>query len=100
MKEKRQRHIPMFIATFDFLEFFTCPSLASGSGAFRFDMVAVLPSSKAWSLVVARKINRKLGRQAGKGGRRRRRIANSSKEMFVYQTQADRKRSVSEWRSK
>ena len=74
----------MFIVTFDFLELFTCPSLTSGSGAFRFDMVAVLPSSKVWSLVVARKINRKQARQAGKGGRRRRRIANSGKEMFVY----------------
>lgn len=73
----------MFIVNFDFLELFTCPSFTSGSGAFRFDMVAVLPSSKVWSLVVARKINRKLARQAGKGGRRRRRIANSSKEMFV-----------------
>jgi hypothetical protein len=32
-------------------------------------MVAVLPSSKVWSLVVARKINRKLARQAGRQAR-------------------------------
>lgn len=61
----------MFMVTFDFLELFTCPSLASGSEAFRFDMVAVLPSSKVWSLVVARKINRKLARQAGRQGRKK-----------------------------
>jgi len=44
--EKAKTHVPIFVV-FDFLELFEYTSLTSGSGAFRFDIVApMLPSSE------------------------------------------------------